>query len=305
MINTIFDSEKKTLVYIVAVFNTCLIGLSFLFAKISITTASPIDTLAYRFTIGFIGMSILVLFGKVKINLKGKNFKKILLLSVLYSILFFTLQIFGLKYTTSSEGAIISASIPIITMILATIFLKEKINWKQKVSIFISVLGIVYIFYMQGMSVALTNYYGFILLLLSSISFACYNVVGRWLSEEFTPVELSFGMLLIGCVFYNIWSIIARIINGSIFEYFSPLTDISFFISVFYLGIACTLGTSLLTIYILSKMEAAKASIFSNLSIVISIFAGICILNETLHMYDLVGSILIILGVFGTNYFNQ
>ncbi|MGI6645486.1 MAG: EamA family transporter [Limnochordia bacterium] len=47
-------------------------------------------------------------------------------LALLYPVLFFGLQTAGLVYATSVEGGIISATSPIFTLILATVFLKEK-----------------------------------------------------------------------------------------------------------------------------------------------------------------------------------
>lgn len=44
-------------------------------------------------------------------------------------------------------------------------------------------------------------------------------------------------------------------------------------------------------------------SVFANLSTVVTIAAGALILDEKITIYDILGSILIILGVIGTNYF--
>jgi drug/metabolite transporter (DMT)-like permease len=51
----------------------------------------------------------------------------------------------------------------------------------------------------------------------------------------------------------------------------------------------------------LSKLEAAQVAVFGNLVTVISIFAGIIILNEQFKWFHVVGSVLILAGVWGTN----
>ncbi len=60
--------------------------------------------------------------------------------------MFFGFQIFGLVYIASSEAGIIQATIPIFTMIFSIIFLKERPSILQKLSILLSVAGVVYIF---------------------------------------------------------------------------------------------------------------------------------------------------------------
>ena len=53
--------------------------------------------------------------------------------------------------------------------------------------------------------------------------------------------------------------------------------------------------------YMLSKLPASNSSVFSNLTTVISIIAGVFIRHEAFHWYQLAGGIIIILGVWGTN----
>lgn len=57
--------------------------------------------------------------------------------------------------------------------------------------------------------------------------------------------------------------------------------------------------------YALSKIEAAKMSVFGNLRTVVAIFAGVFFLKEKIYYYHIIGSIMIILGVIGTNYFDS
>ncbi|HAA80455.1 MAG TPA: EamA family transporter, partial [Thermoanaerobacter sp.] len=57
--------------------------------------------------------------------------------------------------------------------------------------------------------------------------------------------------------------------------------------------------------YALSKLPASQASVFANLTTVISIIAGITIRHETFYWYHVIGAIMILIGVWGTNYFGK
>ena len=137
------NSQKGIkLAYIFAVLNAVIIGFSFLFAKIALDHANPLDTLTYRFAVSFSVLSIPVALGLVKLNYRGKPLIKVLLLATTYPLGFFTLQAYGLLHTSSAEGGILYAFTPIVTMVFASLFLKETTSVLQKLSIFLSVFGV-------------------------------------------------------------------------------------------------------------------------------------------------------------------
>lgn len=299
------EKDNKSLAYIAALLYALIVGLSFLFTKIALDTSNPIDILAYRFMASFVAISIPVLFKWVRVSYTKERIIKILPLAILYPLLFFGFQTFGLIYATSSEAGIILASAPVFTMILASYFLKEKSNAYQKLSIIVSVSGVLYIMIKKGSSIDLANFRGIILLVLSALSFSGYSVMARKLTKDFTSTELSYIMITISFIFFTGTSIIKHIISGNIIQFFAPLTDISFIISILYLGVLSTLVTSLLTNYALSKLEASKMSVFGNLGTVISILAGVIFLKEEIFYYHIIGSILIVGGVLGTNFLDN
>lgn len=299
------DKNKNVLVYIAAVSFAIIIGLSFLFTKVSLDLAEPLDILAHRFTISFVVIMIPILFKWVKVNYNPERIKKIVPLAVLYPILFFGFQTFGLQYATSSEAGILLASAPIFTLILATYFLKEKTNTLQKISVLVSVSGVLYILIMKGSNLDIGNTRGIILLILSALCMAGYNVIARKLSREFTIVELTFVMITVSFLVFNSLSLGKHLINGTVSAFFSPFRNLNFLISILYLGVLSSLVTFLLTNYILSKIEASKMSVFANLGTVISIIAGVVFLNESIYYYHIIGSILIVGGVVGTNFLGQ
>lgn len=299
------DNKHKSLAYIAALLYAFIIGFSFIFAKIALTVSAPLDTLAHRFTASFIAISIPILIGRIHLDISLKDVLQIVPLALLYPVLFFGFQISGLVYTTSSEAGIILASTPIFTMFLATYFLNEKTNYLQSISLAISVAGVIYILVMKGASFEITHVTGTALLLLSSLSFAGYSVLARPLTKRFKPLELTFIMITIGFLSFNILSLIHHEMYGTMGQYFQPLTSQVFVISILYLGVLSSLGTSFLSNYALSKIEASKMSVFSNLATLISMVAGVVFLQEQLAYYHIIGAVMIIAGVLGTNLLDK
>ncbi|MGG5737675.1 MULTISPECIES: DMT family transporter [Bacillus cereus group] len=297
--------KNTTKAYISALLYSFIIGFSFMFVKLALTITSPLDTLAHRFTVAFIAATIPVIFGFVKLNISFKNILTLLPLAIFYPALFFAFQAFGLVYTSSSEAGIIQAAIPIFTMILASYFLKEYTNTWQKTSVFISVVGVIYIFIMNGIGAHETNFIGVILILLSALSSACYNVLARKMTKKFKLMDLTYTMTAIGFISFNVIAIIDHMNKGTITVYFKPFTNGIFLISILYLGLLSSLLTALLLNYSLSYIEAAKISVFSNLSTLITIIAGVVFLHEQIAYYHIVGTLMIVLGVIGTNFLGK
>ncbi|EPD51551.1 hypothetical protein HMPREF1210_02149 [Paenisporosarcina sp. HGH0030] len=289
------------LAYVCAGINAVIVGLSFLFTKTAINISNPIDTLAFRFTFAFITVLLLVMFKIVKVDLRLKSYYKLIPLTLFYPTFFFTFQAFGLESVPSSEAGILFATIPILTTILASFFLKEQTSAYQKLSILTSVFGVFYIFSMKGGTVSISNWVGISLLLISCISLSGYTVMARSLLKTFKPLDITFFMLGIGFFFFNTIAIYQHILNKSLQSMFIPLTNLNFVVSILFLGILASFVTSLLSNFILSKISASQMSVFSNMSTVVSIIAGGVILNEKIYLFHIVGSALIIIGVIGTN----
>lgn len=296
---------ENKLVYFAALLYSVIIGLSFMFTKIALKSAEPIDILAFRFMASFIAVIIPWLFNWIKLNYDWNRIKRIIPLALLYPLMFFSFQTFGLQYATSSEAGIIQAASPIFTLILATYFLREKTNTYQRASVLLSVAGVLYILVMKGSTFDMDNIKGIILLFLAPLSIAGYSVLARTLTRDFTSIELSFMMIVISFLCFNILSILRHLLAGTLEYFFIPLGNRDFILAIIYLGVLSTLVTSLLTNYILSKIEASKMSVFSNLSTVITIVAGVLFLKEEIFYYHILGSILIVGGVIGTNFLDD
>ena len=297
------NQQRKT--YLLATIYAVIMGLSFLFVKISLNYSDPLNILAHRFSFAFIFLLILKLSKKVDINVSSSDFKSLLPISILYPTLFFTFQTFGLLNMSSSEAGIILATVPVFTLILAKIFLKEESTMLQKLFVMLSVLGVIYIMLNKGASSSSTNIKGIIFMILAAISLASYNVVARIKTKSFKTIDITYIMTFVGFIVFNIIAIINNSVNGDFNNYINPLKNFNYIIAIFYLGILSSVITSLLSNYVLSKIDASKMSVFANLGTVITIFAGVIILKEDLFYYHIIGTIMIVAGVIGTNIFGK
>ncbi len=300
----IISAQKKA--YIGLVLMTIIIGLSFILVKMGLKHASAIDLLAHRFMAGAISIGFLGVFGLLKFTpLSWHKAKWLLLLSFFFPLSFFAFQTFGLEYSSASQAGIIFATMPILTLVVASIFLKEKTTILQKTGILLSMIGLAYIMYQTGNIAQHTSIRGVILLFLSVFSAVVYYTLGKKVSLGFSTSEITVWMILMSFLVFNIWSIAIHFSNDTLSAFFEPFAQQEYLWAVLYLGILSSVITSFLTIYALSKISTSQVAVFNNLSPIITIIGGIVLLEEILHNYQIIGGALVILGVVITQVFKK
>lgn len=295
------QSRQTKLAYTAAILNALIIGFSFLFVKLALQVSQPLDTLAHRFTIAFIATAILMVIKRRRIQLDFRSLLTLIPLALFYPFLFFVFQTFGLVYTTSSEAGIVNALVPIFTMLLASVFLKERSSLLQKLFTVLTVAGVVFIFVMKGVQVNSSSSLGIVLILLSALSFSSYSVLARKITQKIHLLDITFVMSLIGALSFNGISVIRHGLQGSMNHYFDAFTAPSFVMAILYLGVLSSLITSLLANYALKYMEASKMSIFSNVGTIFTIIGGAIFLKEQLAYYHIIGAVLVLIGVVGVS----
>jgi len=287
-----------------AILTPILFGFSFLASKVglNILKSNPIDIISFRFLFAAILMVVLRITKVIDIDLKGKNLKIVLLLSLFYPTLSFIFEIQGINMTTSAESGMMVSLVPIFTTILAIPVLKEYPGKKQMFFVILSAAGVFFINYMQKQSGGKIT--GNLILLTSAFFGSMYSVLTRKASLKFKAEEITYIMILMGAIVFNSISCVSHIISGDIQLYFKPLLNLKFLISILYLALACSVISFFLMNYLYSKIEASRVSVILNIATIISIFAGAMILKEGLCWYHIVGITMILAGVWGTNHFN-
>lgn len=298
-------NKSNIIPYFTAVITNFIFGLSFLFSKKALSTADPITLLSFRFLAAFIVMTALIALKIIKVNYKNKPMKWLIVLAFIEPIIYFIFETYGLQRTSTSLGGLMIALIPIVVTILAVYLLNEKPSVKQTINIVLSVLGVVLIIFMDSSNDTGSSLLGVFLLGGAVVSAALFNIIARKISKDFTAFEVTYFMMFLGATCFNGISIINHIINKNLSDYFLPLSSTTFVTSVLYLGILSSVIAYFLINYTLSKMEASRSSVFANISTIVSIVAGVVFLHESFHLYHVIGSIMILVGVWGTNYYKN
>lgn len=296
------DKKEELLPILAGLIVAIIFGFSFTFTKGALEILDPFHLLGLRFMFASMLLWGLLLFKVIKINFSGRRMKPLFFLALFQPVLYFICEVTGVDMTSASESGMMISLIPVVAAILGVIFLNEKPSTKQWVFIFLSVAGVIFITVMRESEVE-GNFIGILVLLGAVFSAGAFNILSRKSSLYFNAIEITFVMMMIGLFVFNGIAVTDHILRGTLSSYFTPLFNPNAFFAVAYLGILSSVVAFFLLNYMLSKIEATKSAVFGNLVTVVSIIAGILVLGEPFYWFHMVGAALILLGVWGTNYY--
>ncbi len=283
---------------IAATVSFSLFGFSFLFSKLALDLTEPAILLFARFSVTFAALNLMLVFRLGKLDLKGKNVLPALLLGVIQPVLYFVFENYGLKYTTASFTGMFSASIPIFSAVLGALFLKERPNWRQWAFIAVSISGVLMI--SMGGSGGRNTLPGVLCLTLAYLMGAIYMLLSRRFSRTFTAFEITYMMFLVGFVFFT-GMVLVQYRTAVFPMLLAALGHRNFVAAALYLGLGSSVGAFMLANYALARLPVARATIFGNLSSVVSVLAGVVFLGEPFGPVQAVAFLLILGGVWGVN----
>lgn len=293
--------EKKYLKPMLAAVGVyTLWGFSFLASKLAQSAASPLVVLMYRFDIAALVMALPWMLGKRKVRLKGKNVKGLLLLGLCEPVIYFIGEQYGLKFTNSAFSGVMIAVIPIVTLILAAVFLKERPSTAQWLFSLLSIAGVVAITLMAGGG-GQVQPIGVALLILAVVSGSAYAVISRAVSDDFSVFERSMVMQLMGAVFYTVCAVIENI--GDLSALIAPLRDGNFLWGILYLSLGASVAGYTLYNYAVANAPIANVASLCNLTTVLSVAAGVVILREPFSLGSAVALAVILIGIWGVQKF--
>lgn len=295
-INIKYTSQQS---YIKLILVTIFFASNFIIARVSSAVLSPVTSSALRFTIASIFLIIIVFqkyrkFPKITFH----QLKIIIFLGIVGiagdSIFFFS----GLKYTSASKASIIVALNPIFIAIFSNIFFNEKLSISKLTGIFISLIGaIVVISNGAVLSVFRGNIsIGELYILGAVFCWVFFTLLGKSVSEKLDSIIILCYSSIVGSI----------ILTGiGIHQHsFVDLKNMTLWIMLGSLSIG-TLGTAISYKFYYEavySIGASRSGIFLNLVPVFATIGGILILKESPTLAFFIGALMVLTGVYITNY---
>jgi drug/metabolite transporter (DMT)-like permease len=227
---------------------------------------------------------------------KGKQWKSILILSLLNFVLSNGLSTWGVKYISSGLGSIIGAMVP-VWIVFISIFKGEKITRLSVLGILVCFGGVCVIFYEHLLDFLQPDFqFGIFLSITATITWAFGTLYTKKKAASFNPY-FSLGLqMFISSIFIFTFTEAAGI---SI-----PVSEIpaSAWWPIAYLVLFGSILTFIAFIYALQKLPTELSSVYAYVNPIVAVILGSLIFEEALTMAIIFGGSLTLIGLYLINF---
>jgi drug/metabolite transporter (DMT)-like permease len=268
-------------------------GSNFIYMQLAAKLLSPTQIVFYRVLFGFVPV---LAYSWLSGALSPRHFKHaghFLVMALLATTLYYYAYVKGTALLLSGVAGAVSGSIPILSFLLAVIFLREeKITATRAVGVLVGFIGVLVIG-LSGHDLPRANLEGVLYLLAGSLSVGASFVYAKKFiiplgipPAALTTYQLGIGLVLLTLVtdhrgMGNIWTDLHA--------------SLGLVIGLGLLGTGCAY---IIYYYIVDKLGAIAASSVCYIPPVVALLIGVLIVGEQIEIRDYFATMLIFTGVF-------
>ncbi len=269
-----------------------LFGLSFVATKFALASIPPFTLILLRFSLASLFLAPFYYLRKNARPLREDRWR-MFLASLIVPGLYFLAETYGLKLSSATSVSLLISTVPIFAALFAFFLLKEKIGVAGGAAILLSVAGVGVILSADGGDVGSwsVTQVGNLLGLGAAVCAGIYMAMGRGLMSRYSPLALTtYQAFMAVAIFFPLAGIE---FGTSEWRSVQPLT----IVAVIYLALFCSVLAFFLWNYGISKLEAGKAAVFTNLVPVFTVLGAALFLGERIRREEIIGGMLVIAGV--------
>ncbi|KXB58715.1 DMT family transporter [Gemelliphila asaccharolytica] len=284
---------RKLISQILLLLVTIIWGLGFVWQNVASKSLGPYTTVGIRAIIAVIFLILISLAlpslyksQNPKHNFKKIKYKNIILPLICGVALFFAMSVqqMGMAYTTASKAGFISVMYICIVPLIG-IFLGQKLNKFFLIGLIMSVIGL----YLLSIKDDFTLGYGDLLILISAFLFAVHILIISFATIRINSMLLSIGQFLVVGIL--------SLAIGYFYEGINLQDILAVINELLALGVLCSGVAFTLQIIGQREVEAHTASLILSLESLFGAIGGVIILKETLTTKELLGMIILFIGV--------
>lgn len=227
---------------------------------------------------------------------KGKQWKTILILSVLNFVFSNALSTWGVKYISSGLGAIIGAIVP-LWIVIISFFRGERLSKLTVMGLIISFCGICVIFYDHLKDFLKPDFrFGIFLSITATITWAFGTLYTKKKAASFNPYfSLGLQMFISSIFVFAITGATGTSIS------MSAIPAASWW-AIGYLIVFGAVLTFIAFIYALQHLPAEVSSIYAYINPIVAVILGAFIFGESLNLAIAIGGTVTLSGLYIVNY---
>jgi drug/metabolite transporter (DMT)-like permease len=228
--------------------------------------------------------------GKKAMGIDKKDLPYIAILAFLGIPLEFLLQVTSLAHTTATNFTLIFSLTPFFIIFASAILLGERITRHKTIGALLGFIGVTFIITNGSLAVS-GNFLGDGIAFIANAVWALYTVMGKPINEKYSALTVLNYTFIFGAL------------ELLPFYFISPrLSPVEFtgstWITMIFLTIFCSLIAFLLYNYGTERLPASIAGIFIYVQPLSGVALAALILGEPITVYTILGTFLIIYGIY-------
>jgi len=275
-----------------------LFGISVVAVRIEIRDVPPLTLALLRFGQGsFVLFIALAAFRRDLFRIDRRDLPYLGLLGVIFFAVFpFTFNL-GMRYVDASHGALLLATMPLWTLILARFVARERLSARQVIGVLTSMVGVAFVMADRTAAGAgaSNSMKGNLLLIATAICGATYNVLAKRMLSRYAGLTVTFYAMLIGTIF----------LAPAPFVEAAPRLDalgaetlvMVAFLGVFGAAVSFSLWTSAL-----QRLSPTQVAVYINLNPISATLLAAVMLHEHLSVNFVLGFLAVATGVMIVNW---
>jgi len=280
-------------------------GSSFLWIKIAVGETGAFTLVAFRLLFGAVGLAAVMLVQRTRLPRDRRTWLAYGFMGLVNTALPFVLITWAEQYIDSSLAAIMNATVPLFTIVIAHFWLQdEKITAGRLGGLLLGFVGIVVLVSRDldpaVFTGALTGLglLGQGAMLLAVISYAtAITFSRRYLRNQPPVLQAGLVVIIADALVWGVTPVVERPLN-------LPDTAMAWF-GIAWLGVLGSCVAYLLFFYLINAWGPTRASLVTYVFPVIGLVLGLIFLNEPADWRLLAGSLLIVAGLAVVNLKRQ
>ena len=213
----------------------------------------------------------------------------------LYYVFFNTAMV----YVSAAQGALVQASIPAMTALVAVLWLRERASALRWLGIAMSVGGVLIVFSGSGSDGGQSSLFGSLLMFAAVVCWGVYTALAKRVSGfdslvVTTAVTGAGALLLLPLAGYEV--VVANLAGDGL----PPLAPIEW-VELLYLGGIASGMAYLLYNASLRHLDASEVGVYTNLIPIVGVLTGVIVLGDPLSTRAIIGGVVVMLGVWITS----
>ena len=287
--------KKKGVYYLIAIIVIFIWSITFISTKMLLNGLEPAEIMFYRYIIAYI--SLILVYPKFHKSSGIREEILFLLTGIFGGTLYFLSENYALKFSLASNVGLLVASAPLLTAIVAHIFMKdEKVEKSWYIGAVVALVGVALVVF-NGQFVLKLNPIGDFLAILAAFSWAIYSILIKKIGDLYNSIYITRKVF-----FYSIITMIPTLCFTGCKVDMVVLLDSRIILNLLFLGILASSICFVLWNKVIMVIGAVKSNNFIYLIPFVTMIASAIMLKENIKIIAILGGVLIILGVYISEY---